>query len=160
MSLKKFFQPCLTISFSKERKGYNHALYFCHQSKTFQFCFVSFSNENSPLKTGASMFTASENLLHWNFFFLFLRELDPESHLCYQYLSGPVGLRGATIAVRAFNLELAKLVDFEATANAKLIRFEWWRYVCSFYTAMNTDYISPLFLQKLPKIDRDHRQEF
>lgn len=56
-----------------------------------------------------------------------VKELDPESHLCYQYLSGPVGLRGATIAVRAFNLELAKLVDFEATANAKLIRFEWWR---------------------------------
>ena len=42
-------------------------------------------------------------------------------------MDGPAGVRGAAIALRALNLELAKLVDFEGTKNARVLRFEWWR---------------------------------
>lgn len=56
-----------------------------------------------------------------------ISSVDPEMYLCASYLDGPPGMRGAAIAIRGMNLELAKLVDYEGTHNARLLRFEWWR---------------------------------
>jgi len=56
-----------------------------------------------------------------------VENVDPDLHHCFQYLNGPPGIKGASLSLRALNLELVKLVDYEGTPNAKKLRFEWWR---------------------------------